>query len=124
MTVTVCEMVPGVNVTVWPEMAVKSPAVAEPFAVVNVTEVLTSTACESVIVNVIPFPSMADAFAMLKTALSSLVMVPVAEALVPEIEIARPPLTNPPSVAVRVSFASIFESEFVLTEMVFVTSPA
>ena len=92
--------------------------VAVTFAVVTVTDVATSTAFDSVIVKVTPFPSIAETFAMLNTALSLLVIVPVAEPAVPEIVTLRPPSIRPASVAVNVSSTSTVVSAVVLTVMV------
>ena len=91
---------------------------------VSLTDVATSTACDKVIVNVKPLPSVAEAFSMLKTALSLLVIVPVAVPFAPEIVTLRPPALSPPSVAVKVSLSSTFASDVVLTVTVCIVVPA
>ena len=96
---------------------------AVPSDVVNVTEVVTSTGFESVIVKITPLPSNAEEFAMLKTAASLLVIVPVA-VLAPEIVTLSPPSFNPPSVAVKVSLASTLLSAVVLIVIVREVCPA
>ena len=90
----------------------------------NVTDVATSTAFESVIVNVSPFPSTAETFATLTMASSSLMIVPVAVLLVGDIVTLRPLGLRLPKVAMKVSFASTFESASVMTVIVCDVVPA
>ena len=99
--------------------------VAEPSDVETVTEVATSTGWESETVKVIgPAFSAPEAAATLKTALSSLVIVPVAVPLVPLIVTLRPLALRPPSVTLNVSSASTLVSAVGLTVKVCEVSPA
>ena len=90
----------------------------------TVTEVVTSTGADKVIVKLTPLPSVAEALAMLKNALSLSAIVPVPVPLTPEIATFLPAAFRPPSERVKDSVPSTWASFVVLTEIVCDVTPA
>ena len=80
----------------------------------NVTDVSASTAFDNVIVNVTPEPSVAEAFAMLNDALSSLLIVADAVLVIAAICVAVVPVTAP-RLTENVSLASTIVSPLIVT---------